>query len=336
MNYFQNVQSSTNPLISVVVCTYNRSDLLTIVLESLVQQTLDIHEFEIIVVDNNSTDDTQIVVESFQQRQANVRYICELQQGLSHARNRGWQEALGEYVAYTDDDCKVPEQWLKEAKDVIKRHSPDVFGGPYYAFYNSPKPRWWKDNYKSREHAETARPLTQGEYLSGGNIFFRRQLLKNMNGFDADFGMSGQQIAMGEETDLQKRIRLALVDSLIYYDPKLFVYHLVRAEKMSIAWTAKYRFISGRDSYRTYRYNTPRTGRRYQLKLLRRTMQTLKLFVSEIAIGLFRRDHQQYPYLQNYLYDYAFGNLTTLGRIYEQYQQSKRSKEIDLQKETPV
>ena len=146
-------------------------------------------------MDNNSTDSTRSVAESFIHRYPNIRYCFEPKQGLSHARNRGWQEAQGKYVAYSDDDCKVPEQWLEVAQDVIENVSPAVFGGSYFAIYNTPKPRWFKDSYGSNDFGNEARTLDENEYLTGGNIFFRRSLLDYVGGFDPNFGMSGPKIA---------------------------------------------------------------------------------------------------------------------------------------------
>ena len=81
--------------LSVIVCTYNRCDLLTGCLQSLGDQRLSPARFEVVVVDNNSTDDTAAVVEHHQARLANLRYVFEPIQGLSHARNRGAAAAVG-------------------------------------------------------------------------------------------------------------------------------------------------------------------------------------------------------------------------------------------------
>ncbi|MFH1754161.1 MAG: glycosyltransferase family A protein, partial [Candidatus Latescibacterota bacterium] len=97
--------------LSVIVCTYNRSPLLVSCLDSLVNQTLPVTNFEIVLVNNNSTDDTQAIAERYAGGHGNIRVINELKQGLSHARNRGWQEAKGKYVAYIDDDAKTLSDW---------------------------------------------------------------------------------------------------------------------------------------------------------------------------------------------------------------------------------
>lgn len=306
-----------SPVINVVVCTYNRADLLASALQTLCEQTLDSSEYEVIVVDNNSTDNTRAVAEEFCRRYPNVRYCFEPQQGLSHARNRGWRVARGEYVAYLDDDCQAPEQWLAVAKEIIEQISPGVFGGPYYAFYNAPKPRWWKDSYRSREHAEKARALTPDEDLSGGNIFFRRTLLETLDGFNVQFGMSGQKIAFGEETVFLRRIHATMPDQLVYYDPRLYVHHLVHAKTMTMWWRVRERFARGRYSYRLFHGDNPlAVGRR---RLLREAVGTLRALAMDLVHGALRRNRTRYPYVQNYLYEHAFRHFKKLGMLYEQW-----------------
>ena len=102
-------------IVSVIVCTYNRAVLLERLLQSLSALKAEPEQFEIIVVDNNSTDETRHIAESFENPRIQFNYFFEARQGLSHARNRGWQEAKGEYVAFLDDEFTVPENWMAKA-----------------------------------------------------------------------------------------------------------------------------------------------------------------------------------------------------------------------------
>lgn len=302
--------------ISVVVCTYNRADLLAGALQSLCEQNLDPSEYEIIVVDNNSSDDTRAVVRAFCQGYLNVRYCFEPQQGLSHARNRGWQEARGEYVGYIDDDGKAPEQWLVVAKEIIERASPAVLGGPYYAFYNTPKPRWFKDAYGSCVKGGGARFLKRHEYLSGGNIFIRRFLLQSLGGFDTDLGMAGQKMAYGEETSLLRGMCASMPNEVIHYDPKLYVYHLVRPEKMTLPRLVRESFVRGRYSFRAWHGDSPTlTG---WCQLLWQAAATVLMLGVDLVFGVLLRDRGQYQYPENFLYERFLPHLHRLGMIYEQ------------------
>ncbi len=303
-------------MISVVVCTYNRAELLRDVLDSLVQQSRSSADYEIIVIDNNSTDTTPDLVKEYSRRNDNVRYFVETAQGLSNARNRGWREARGKFVAYLDDDCKAPSQWLAAAEEVIAREAPDVFGGPYYAFYHSDKPHWWKDSYRSIEHAKTARELAEGEYLSGGNIALRKDVLEQLGGFDPRFGMTGDRVAFGEETALLKKIRRVIPNSKIFYDPTLYVYHLVHKEKMSLFWNAISSFVDGMYSYRVQKAGE--MGTVAGITGLIKGFAKVIFFLASIAKGLIFRDRKAFPYVQNHIFERSLPILVDIGFRFEQ------------------
>lgn len=309
-------------LISVVICTYNRADLLANLLPTVCQQSVERSQYEVIIVDNNSTDNTSVVSDSFVAHNDNVRYCFEPQQGLSHARNRGWQEAKGQYVAYLDDDCKVPEQWLEVAADVIHRISPSVFGGPYFAFYNVKKPPWYKDRYGSYEPYTQAMRLEEPEKLHGGNLFLERKVLEESAGFDPQLGMSGGKMAYGEETGLLQHLDATIPNLLAYYEPNLFVYHLVRPEKMKIGWIIRHRFVNARYVYRVSE-EVPTMG---QIRLILYLFYFSLRLMFSCTLGFFIWRREEYKYLQNYWYERTFEHLFPLGWFYEQYQQvSKKS-----------
>lgn len=281
-------------------------------LESLVRQTLDKTLYEIIVVDNNSSDNTRLEVERFSNVDA-VRYVFEKQQGLSYARNRGWQEARGEYIAYIDDDCTVPSQWLAVANEIIDKLTPGMFGGPYLASYDAPKPKWFKDSYGSHVQGNKARFLAKHEYLDGGNMFIRQSLLEKAGGFDVAWGMSGNKLGYAEETVLQNLIRSTMPEERIYYDPSLEVYHLVHSDKMSLRWRFIHCFIDGRYSSRVWpQYHIS------PIWIISRTMQQLAALVSDLTLKMVFRDRKRYPFPQNFLFEEAFRHVQALGTLYEQ------------------
>lgn len=304
-------------LISVVICTYNRANWLAAALQSVCEQALDSSEYEVIVVDNNSTDNTRAVTESFALRFPNVRYLFEPQQGNSHARNVGWQEAKAKYIAFIDDDCKVPEQWLMKAKEIIENLSPGVFGGPYFAFHNTPKPRWFKESYESYVPSHEACVLEKPSHLVAGNFFARRNVLEKSGGFDPTWGIVGEKRAYGEETELLVRIHRLMPQEMMYYDPKLFVYHLVRPEKTTWRWIIRDRFDRGRYHYRAFQLPPPEQIRPLQL-LLKIVIIVAVLALSPVVGALFR-DRTKYPFIQNHLYESSCRYITSLGRAYEQY-----------------
>ena len=301
-------------LISVVVCTYNRVDWLNNALTSLCNQDFPVTDYEILVVDNNSSDGTKALVEDFMGKHANIRYFLEEKQGVSHTRTRGCMEAFGEYIGCIDDDAKAPPEWLAVAKTIIKTRRPAAFGGPYYAFYLTPKPDWFKDEYESRTPIPEARNLVGDEALYGANLFVRNDVIRAVGGFDPSLGMTGNTIGYGEEPAMIRMVRKVFPDEHVYYDPKLFVYHLVRPHKMKVSWYLRERFVGGRDMYRVM----TKRKRVAKIQLLKNISKTLFMLLKQIVQAICFRDRARYPFYQNHLYDHAFKSLLLLGGQYEQ------------------
>lgn len=236
------------PVISIVICTYNRADLLRGAVITACDQSADAGDFEMIVVDNNSSDSTAQTVRRLQERFSNLRYCTESSQGLSHARNRGWREARAPWVGYVDDDALIPGGWVRAALAIAAGNPPAGFGGPYYPFYQTERPAWFKDAYGSMSLGDSPRTLGEGEYLCGGNMVWRREVLESLGGFDPRLGVSGGRQGAGEETELQRRLRARPDAGAIFYDPGLHLFHLVRAERMRLIPVLRERFSRGRQA----------------------------------------------------------------------------------------
>ena len=114
---------STVPDVTVVISTYNRCGQLRDALESLFSQQSDGVQWEAVVVDNNSTDDTAAVVKSFISRgEARLRYVFEPRQGLSFGRNAGIGRAAAPIIAFTDDDVRPEPDWVRRIKHCFDEH----------------------------------------------------------------------------------------------------------------------------------------------------------------------------------------------------------------------
>lgn len=302
----------TQPVISVIICTHNRADLARDAILSVLEQDFPRDEYELLIVDNASTDNTRAMAQEICKAHPNVRFIFESNVGLSYARNRGWTEASGEYVGYLDDDAKASAQWLFAAYTVVNHIHPEAFGGPYYAFYNTPKPRWFKDEYGSHVQGEVARSLKSNEYLDGGNMFIRRDLLALHGGFQIDMGMKGSKIAYGEETHFFKQARGADPKFVLFYDPAIMIYHLVRKDKMNL-WAVPKRFFS------SGMYSTRIDGAHKQIrsKVFLHILQSGLQFLFSFFRGFITRNKSKYPYIENYLYEVAFVWFFELGSLVE-------------------
>jgi len=309
--------------ISLVICTYNRADVFIDALQTICKQTLDMSLFEVIIVDNNSSDNTAEISKDFCRHYANVRYFLETNQGLSFARNRGWNEARGKYVGYIDDDCKVPEQFLFVAHDIINQKSPVAFGGPALAFYNSTKPAWYKDSYGSHEPFDKPLILPNDKYykIYGMNMFFRRSILRKFGGFDPKLGMIGGKVAYCEETALLKNISEKIPEEYLYFDPALYVYHLVQKERMSARWFVTSTVSLGKFSMQCAPLELPPNIDR--LLLFKLIFRQAVIIVKDFARSILRRDRTLYPFYQNYLFERTYNHLLRLGRLVGHFEELK-------------
>lgn len=240
--------------ISAIICTYNHADLLRKALKSLLQQTLDKNSYEIVVVNNASTDNTNEIVQWFQKSypQHAIKLLHERQLGLSYARNTGFQNAGGKYVAFMDDDAMADKNWLKLALGYFENVKPIplAIGGRYAPFYISPKPRWFKDKYEVRTWGEKPRFLHKGEGFSGSCMAWRKSVLEDLRGFDKNLGVVGDLLGLGEERALFSKLWDRDNSALFYYEPAFFVYHSVPSHKMTVFYCIKRVFAAGQTKFK--------------------------------------------------------------------------------------
>ena len=236
-------------LLSVIICTYNRAERLADCLESIVKQQTSSDKYEVIIVDNNSTDNTKEIVSRFSNKVPDLRYVFEATQGLSYARNRGAGEAKAAYLVYLDDDAIAPPEYLANVSRLIKEYAPDIFGGPVYPYYTTPKPRWFKDEYEIRKYADKS-GFSAIAAVSGGNFIIKKTLLEKLGGFDVNLGMIGNKVGLGEERKVLEQYRASTPPSgqKVYYALECYVTHNVPPEKMTLRYIMKRAYIAGKRS----------------------------------------------------------------------------------------
>jgi glycosyltransferase involved in cell wall biosynthesis len=181
----------SKPDISVVVCTYNRAALLEKALRSLFAQTAAPSSFEIVVIDNNSADNTPQVVESLKaQSPVPLRYFRESRQGNAYARNAGVDQAAGSIVAYMDDDVIADENWVAVMKDAFAQEPElDFVGGSVLPVWESDPPSWLTSEHWAplalldygREPLDIKGQTPRG--LITANIAIRREVFAEVGGF---------------------------------------------------------------------------------------------------------------------------------------------------------
>lgn len=223
-------------LLSVIVCTYNRWDLLASCLKSLASQCCDPSLYEVIIIDNNSIDSPKEVAMRAIKENDNFKYIHEPRQGLSYARNRGWREASGKYIAYIDDDAIAEEKWCSNILHYFSNISPvpAAIGGPILPWYIDSPPKWFKDEFEERNFGQESGFLDVEKYpfgFSGSNMVIRKDILESYGGFSTELGMIDGNIRMGEDSELF--FKLIREGEQLFYAEDVVVRHAVEKSTMT-------------------------------------------------------------------------------------------------------
>ncbi len=239
-------RKNSSASLTIAICTYNRAELLKDCLNSIANQPSVGIEWSVLVVDNNSTDETQTVCDEFVDQFFLFRVVVEKQQGLSYARNRAVAESSSEWIAFIDDDAILTDQWLKTAEEEIVKNRFDAIGGPYFAWHRSVSPpRWFKDCWESvTPNQPSGTEMIEG-FPTGGNCLIKRTWCQKVP-FATHLGMVENKIAYGEETLFFSTIRS--LGASIGWNNSLSIQHYVRPEKYQICWRFKDAFSRGRDN----------------------------------------------------------------------------------------
>jgi len=240
-------------MISIIICTYNRSAILKKALASLRDlQPVTGQDYEIIVVDNNSQDDTRRETEALMPLfGGKLKYTFEPCLGVSAARNKGIRESAGDFVAFIDDDCIVDKDWLAQLYDTLQRQDADMAGGKILPLFPDDAPAWArqediKDKFSLLDRGDKEfRVLSLRDELYGGNLVARKSALLEVGGFDVNFGSIGTSVMLfGDEKEVV--CRFLMLGKVVYYQPKAVVYHQVRRDKLSKAFCLRKAFADGR------------------------------------------------------------------------------------------
>jgi glycosyltransferase involved in cell wall biosynthesis len=236
--------------ITVIICTHNQADYLEKSLMSIDSQTLPKERFEIIVVDNASQDHVQEILQNFSSMR-NLRYIYEPNLGLSFARNKGWQNAHGDYVAFMDCDAVACPDWLERITERFTsiHPKPAAVGGRIIPIWEGKRPDWLINDLETYVGIInwTHKPVVIDEenqyYLAGSNIAYQRDVLQKTGGFSVHLGRQGQRLLSNEEIFLQKK--LMFMNMSLFYDPDICVRHHVKRQCLRKTWFYKRLFWQG-------------------------------------------------------------------------------------------
>jgi len=249
-------------MLSVILCTYNRERYLYNVLHSLAAGTC--RDYEIVLVNNNSTDGTEAECRRFQADHPDVafRYCIESQQGLSYARNRGIQESQGEVLVYVDDDALVNPEYLQTYADFFRQH-PEAMaaGGPILPQYDGCEEPLWMSHYTRQlvtgklDLGSREREFPNGAFPGGGNAAYRKEVFDQVGLFNVELGRKGNSLIGAEEKDLFDKMTSRGIR--FYYLPTAILYHLIPPKKLTDDYFNRLTYSIGvSERYRTRQIGT--------------------------------------------------------------------------------
>ena len=253
--------------LTVIICTWNRAGVLRQALGSLQQCRFPTDKgWEVVIVDNNSSDETSAVCQSFvRQNPGRYRYILEKRQGKSFALNTGVETANGKVLAFTDDDVIVDPDWLTEILLVFESHACAGVGGKIVPLWNSDKPSWYVSEgpYKLLPAIVTydlgEEPCPISAPALGANLSLKKEMFKKYGLFRTDLGPAAGSEVRGEDNEFCWRLLHA--GERLMYAPKAIVFHPVDKQRASKRYFQAWYYGMGQSRPRIER--TPEAVVRY-------------------------------------------------------------------------
>jgi glucosyl-dolichyl phosphate glucuronosyltransferase len=235
--------------ISIIICTYNRASILRETLESYLQieRPADIQS-EVIIVDNNSDDETAAISKEFSDRYPGVfRYVKEPMQGLSYARNCGIRTSNADLIAFVDDDIYFDPRWLIEMMRLFSDTNTMCAGGRSIPRFEAGKPDWISTDllviYGSTNSGDAVKRMVFPEHPFGLNMVFHREVFKTVGLFNVTLGRIKNSLLSNEESDLFLRIDRAELP--IFYTPHAIVHHRIPEARTRKAWVLNRMYYQG-------------------------------------------------------------------------------------------
>lgn len=231
--------------LSIVICSYNREKFLPGALNSITKQTASPEIFDVVIINNNSTDNTETICKDFiaANPNLNIKYFVETQKGLSAARNRGIRESTTDLIAFIDDDADITPAYVETAIDFFVDHPEiDAMGGkiiPVYETGHEPdwlsKPLWGL--VTKVDWGNHTRKYPYSKYPAGASMVFRKNVFDEIGNFNTDLLLrSDDKFIFRQMENAGKKF--------LYY-PKLVAYHHIDAERVTYETVKKISLIVG-------------------------------------------------------------------------------------------
>lgn len=236
---------------SIIICTYNRAHSLEDTLRAVrALEVAEAREWEVIVVDNNSSDETRQQVSRLQENWDRLRYEFEPTQGLSYARNRGVACARGEILLFTDDDVLPEPDWVEQTLLGLERHHADACGGFIAPLWETPPPAWLTQRFHGflaiRDEREDDYPIEHSSDAPyGANMAVKRHVFERVGHFDTSRGRKGSVLASGEDGELFERILGAGYKAVFLGSAR--VHHKVESFRVRKQYFRRWRYQTSRN-----------------------------------------------------------------------------------------
>jgi glycosyltransferase involved in cell wall biosynthesis len=233
--------------ITVALPTYNRAGLLRQTLAGVTRQDFPGDRYEVLVIDNNSRDDTRAVVSSFATARPSPRHVLEDRQGLDHARNRAIAEARGNIIVFADDDILVESGWLRELTAPLladAAHRIGAVGGEVIPVFPDGLPRWLEGAHTPLAFRTGAGPLTPSQTPMGANLAIPRWALEKHGRFSTELDRTGKALFSGGDGEMIRRLRAAGLE--IWFAPAGAVRHQMPAARLNFRHASRHAFDSAR------------------------------------------------------------------------------------------
>lgn len=279
--------SDQKPKICACICTYNRDEFLYKALESLGRQSLDPSDFEVLLIDNNSTDSTPDLAKRFEQEYPNInfRYFLEEKQGESAARNRALTETNCPLIDFIDDDAIAVKDYLKALVDFFDEYPNAMAAGGKILPYFYPRGEWpdWLSHYllglvSCLDYGDEVKPFPK--YPFGCNMVFRKEVFDELGNFDSRLGRKKRNLIGSSDKDMFMRMKEAKMP--IYYVPEALVYHIMPEERTTMDFIEQVSVGIGQSE--KLRYQNEDLKHKIQI-LITQTVKTIGTFL--IALSYF-------------------------------------------------
>ena len=234
-------------LLTIAIPTYNRAAFLRQTLAGIALQVFPRGPFEVLVIDNNSTDDTRAVVTEFADAQPAPRHVVETQQGLDHARNRAISEARGDIIVFADDDILMHPDWLTQLATPLLNdpaHRIGAVGGEVIPVFPDGLPPWVAEWHAPLAFRADAGPLEPKHSPMGANLAFPKWVFEKLGPFHTALDRAAGNYFSGGDSEMIRRVRAAGLE--VWFAPSAAVRHQMPASRTTFRYAARHAFDSAR------------------------------------------------------------------------------------------